>query len=188
MTTPTVDQLARVLDDAGALVAAVDREQWAGPTPCPDWTVRELVNHLVGGNVMFAAVLRGSPADRWSTDHLGADPVAGYRTAAAALVAAFRRPGVLEREVTVPLGRVHGMIALHLRITETLVHGWDLARAIGARTAFPREVVAQELEFTRVTLEEMPPDRGPFGPPQPVAGDAPLIDQLAACLGRSVAS
>jgi uncharacterized protein (TIGR03086 family) len=187
MAAPTVDQLARVLDDAGALVAAVDGEQWAGPTPCTDWDVRQLVNHLVGGNLLFAAALSGSPKG-WSTDHLGDDPLAGYRASAAVLVAAFRPPGVLERVVTVPLGRVPGMLALHLRITETLVHGWDLARAIGVRTAFPGEIVAQELEFTRVALEDVPPDRSPFGPPQPVADDAPLIDQLAACLGRSAAS
>ncbi len=188
MAAPTVDQLAQVLDDAEALVSAVDGVQWAGPTPCTDWTVRELVNHVVGGNFLFAALLSGSPVDRSWTDHLGDDPVGVYRASAAVLVDAFRQPGALEREVTVPLGRVHGMMALHLRITETLVHGWDLARAIGVRTAFPNEVVAQELEFTRAALADLPPDRRPFGPPRPVADDAPLIDQLAACLGRSASS
>jgi uncharacterized protein (TIGR03086 family) len=188
MAVPTVNQLAQVLDDAAVLVATVDGEQWAAPTPCTDWTVRQLVNHIVGGNLLFAAALSGSPVDRSATNHLGDDPVAGYRVAADAVVAAFGRPGVLEQTVTVPFGTVPGLVALHLRITEVLVHGWDLARAIGGRTAFPDDVVAQELAFTRAALADVPSDRSPFAPPQPVAGDAPLIDQLAACLGRSVAS
>jgi uncharacterized protein (TIGR03086 family) len=185
MAAPTVDQLAQVLDDAVPLVAAVDGEQWAGPTPCTDWTVRQLVNHLVGGNIMFAAIVDGLPVDRSSTDHLGDDPVAAYLGAA---VAAFGRPGALEQVVTVPFGTVPGVVALHLRITEVLVHGWDLARAIGGMPAFPDDLVAQELAFSRAALDGLPPERSPFAAPQPVADDAPLIDQLAACLGRSVVS
>jgi uncharacterized protein (TIGR03086 family) len=188
MAAPTVDQLAQVLDDAAVLVAAVDEEQWAAPTPCTDWTVRQLVSHLVGGNLLFAAIVDGLPVDRSSRDHLGDDPMAAYRAAARAVVAAFGRPGALEQLVTVPFGTVPGVVALHLRITEVLVHGWDLARAISGQTAFPADLVAQELEFTRAALAELPPDRRPFGPPRPVADDAPLIDQLAACLGRSASS
>lgn len=184
----TADQLAQVLDDVTPLVAAIDGEQWAGPTPCTDWTVRQLVNHLVGGNLMFAAIVDGLPVDRSPADHLGDDPVASYHAAARAVVAAFSRPGALEQVVTVPFGTVPGMVALHLRITEVLVHGWDLARATGGTTKFPDDVVAGELEFTRAALADLPPDRSPFAAPQPVVDDAPLIDQLAACLGRSVAS
>jgi uncharacterized protein (TIGR03086 family) len=188
MAAPTVDQLAQVLDDAAVLVASVDGEQWAGSTPCTDWTVRQLVNHLVGGNLLFAAIVDGLPVDRSPADHLGDDPMAAYRAAAGAVVAAFGRPGALEQLVTVPFGTVPGVVALHLRITEVLVHGWDLARATGGQTAFPDDLVAQELGFTRAALADLPPGRRPFGPPQPVADDAPLIDQLAACLGRSASS
>jgi uncharacterized protein (TIGR03086 family) len=188
MAAATVDQLAQVLDDVEPLVATVDGERWAGPTPCTEWSIRQLVNHLVGGNLMFAAIVDGLPVDRSSTDHLGADPVAAYRSAADAVVAAFSRPGALAQVVTVPFGTVPGMVALHLRITEVLVHGWDLARAIGGSTGFPDDIVAQELAFTRTALADVPPGRSPFAPPRPVADDAALIDQLAACLGRSVAS
>jgi uncharacterized protein (TIGR03086 family) len=83
---------------------------------------------------------------------------------------------------------VPGVVALHLRITDVLVHGWDLARAIGGTPAFPDDLVAQELAFSRAALDGLPPERSPFAAPQPVADDAPLIDRLAACLGRSVVS
>lgn len=77
-------------------------------------------------------------------------------------------------------------VALHLRITELLVHGWDLARATDQVVTFPEDLAGQELAFTRVALADIPPGRRPFAPPEPVADDAPAIDRLAACLGRTV--
>jgi len=79
------------------------------------------------------------------------------------------QPGVLERVFTVPFGTVPGMVALHLRITEVLVHGWDLARAIGELATFPDDLAEQELTFGRGRLADVPPDRSPFAPPQPLA-------------------
>jgi uncharacterized protein (TIGR03086 family) len=60
-----------------------------------------------------------------------------YRESARALVSAFGQPGVLERVVTVPFGTVPGAVALHLRLAEALVHGWDLARARPRSTGSP---------------------------------------------------
>src|SRR6266513_3088890 len=66
------------------------------------------------------------------------------------------------------------------------VHGWDLAQATGQPALFPDRLAEQELAFTRHALADLPAGRSPFGPPQPVATDAPAIDRLAACLGRAV--
>jgi uncharacterized protein (TIGR03086 family) len=191
MTPTPVDQLAHVLDIAEPLVAAVRDEQWAAPTPCTDWDVRALVDHLVAGNLLFAGILTGrttvDDARRTAgVDRLGDQPVAAYRAAADAVVAAFARPGVLAETFTVPFGTVPGAVALHLRITEVLVHGWDLARATGRAPAFPDDVVEQELEFTRGALAMVPADRSPFAPPRTAGDQASAIDRLAACLGRQV--
>jgi uncharacterized protein (TIGR03086 family) len=79
-------------------------------------------------------------------------------------------------------------VALHLRLTELLVHGWDLAHATGQpTTGLPDDLAEQELAFSRVQLERIPPDRSPFAPPQPIDDAAPAIDRLAALLGRSPA-
>lgn len=197
MTTQPLDQLAAALDGAGAIVAAVGPDQWELATPCPEWPVRGVVNHLVGGNRLFGRVLSGEelPAREEliaasRTDRLGDDPVGAYRDSAAALLAAFGAEGVLQRTFTVPAGTMPGAAALGLRIVEALVHGWDVARATGRPLSFPDELVEQELAFTRATLPRLPsppPGQGPFAPPQPVADDAPALDRLAALLGRRVA-
>jgi uncharacterized protein (TIGR03086 family) len=102
------------------------------------------------------------------------------------MLAAFRQPGALGRIVTVPFGKVPGIVALNLRVTEALVHGWDLAMATSQPARFPADLAEEALVFCRDKLGDVPPDRRPFAPPQPVADDAPAIDRLAACLGRDV--
>ncbi|HUZ53307.1 MAG TPA: TIGR03086 family metal-binding protein [Streptosporangiaceae bacterium] len=185
-----VSQLAEALDATGQLIAAVPEARWADPTPCPGWTVRDLVSHLVAGNAMFAGEFGSQyqPPDGQdlAAGTVGADLLPAYRDSAAALLDAFGQPGALDTIVTVPFGTVPGIVALHLRITEVLVHGWDLAEATGQLVAFSEDVAEQELAFSRDKLSDIPPGRRPFAPPQPVADDAPAIDRLAACLGRTV--
>jgi uncharacterized protein (TIGR03086 family) len=193
MPAQPVDQLAHALDVAEDLVAAVRDDQWGAPTPCADWTVRDLVNHLVGGNLLFADALRGEPLPpleelRRNRDRLGDDPVAAFRVAADTLLVAFRQPGALDQVVTVPVGTVPGIGALHLRLVETLVHGWDLARATGRPPGFPEALAEQELAFSRAKLADLPAGRTPFAPSQPAPDDAPALDRLAALLGRDTRS
>lgn len=191
MTATQLDQLGKALDATGQLVAAVGEGQWEAPTPCTEWNVRHLVSHLVVGNHLFAQVLEGDAPpleeirSRIGTDALGEDPVAAYRAGVDAVVAAFSRPGALEQMVTVPVGTVPGIVALHLRIVEALVHGWDLARAIGRQLEVDDQLVEQELAFTREKLD-LPGNRRPFAPAQPVDDNASALDRLAALLGRTV--
>jgi uncharacterized protein (TIGR03086 family) len=193
MTAP-VDDLTAALAGTEQLVAGIGPDDWDLPTPCTEWSVRQVVNHLVSSNLLFVRVLGGEPLPPREellaaarTDRLGEDAVGAYRASAAALVDAFRAEGALERLVTVPAGTFPGIAALHLRIVEALVHGWDLARATGRPLTVPDALVERELAFTRDTLPRLPPrpaGQGPFAPAQPVDDDAPPLDRLAALLGR----
>jgi uncharacterized protein (TIGR03086 family) len=185
-----MQELADALDLARDVVARVDPGQWDLPTPCPDWSVRQLVNHLVSGQLMFARIFAGealeSVAGMRAQDQLGDDPVGAYDSSAQALLEAVARPGALAQTVRVPMGTVPGMVAVHLRIVEALVHGWDLARATGQPFEVPAALAAGEIAFSKQGLAMLSPDRRPFGDPQPVPDQAPAIDHLAALLGRSV--
>ena len=143
------------------------------------------------GNRVFADALRGRPvpsrealAELATTDQLGPDPVAAHRSSADDLLAAFGEPGALERPMTVPFGTVPGVVALHLRITEALVHGWDLARATGQVLARDDDLVEQELAFSAAALDSPAARRASPRPAGP--GGAPALDRLAALLGREV--
>ena len=182
--------LPTALSRVRAVVAGVGEDDLGRPTPCTDWTVADLVDHVISGNRMFASILRGEQTRAVSGDRraglgpVDADRVAAYDRAADELLTAFRTDGALERVITVPFGTVPGSVALHLRLTELLVHGWDLARATDQRFEVPDELAHQELDFSRRAIERLPPGRSPFGTPRPVPEGATDLDRLVALLGR----
>jgi uncharacterized protein (TIGR03086 family) len=120
------------------VVDGVRDEQWGLPSPCAEWDVRGVLNHLVMGNLMAHAGVRGRqpPKDR-SADYLGADPRAAFADSIVACRAAFAEPGVLEKVVRTPLGEQRGAFYVHMRINELLAHGWDIASATGQQSASP---------------------------------------------------
>lgn len=179
------DQLDIAIEATDRVISAITDAQLSLPTPCVEWDVRDLVDHIVGGNERFASAL-GAEGIAPGQAGSAAEMLHNYRHSAALLTEAFHVPGVLDQLVTVPFGTVPGAVALHLRMIDLLVHGWDLAQATGQRVQCPHDLAQQEFQFTTAMLAGMPPEKRPFAPSQPVADDAPAIDRLAACLGRSV--
>jgi uncharacterized protein (TIGR03086 family) len=183
---PMVERLGRAFDAVGGLISNIRADQWSAPTPCTDWTVRQVVTHLIGMNRVFAALLADQPPPpRPSADHVEEDPVSAYRDSAAALQAAFGRPGVLERAYPGPLGTATGAERLKIRLYDLLAHGWDLAQATEQPADLPDDLAAQSLAFARTQLTEQARP-GRFGPAQIVAEQAPAIERLVAFLGRPV--
>jgi len=192
MTThdaPHTDLLAaldRAIAGTDRLIAGIRADQWSAPTPCTEWDVRALVTHVTSGMLNFAALVRGDPRPDGTADDPADDPVAAYRSAAATMRAAFGAPGALDRIYPSPIGPAPGSVLVHLRITELLVHGWDLARATGQPPALPADLAEGELAVWRAQFSDGVPAGLPFAPVQPVAAPAPAIDHLAAFLGRPV--
>jgi uncharacterized protein (TIGR03086 family) len=126
-------------------VAQVGYDQWALPTPCGDWDVRTLVNHVVGEDRWTVPLLTGATieqvGDRFEGDLLGADPAAAARDAAAAAEQAAGEPGALDRTVHLSFGDTPAREYLHQLLSEHLVHGWDLAVAIGVEPTLDTEAV-----------------------------------------------
>lgn len=182
---PSVGQLARALSSVGLLVDGVREDQWTAPTPCSDWSVRELLAHLVGMNLVFAALMGDQPPPVRGADPLGQDPKGAYDDSAAALLAAFEGPGVLGRVYQGPLGSATGAQRLQIRIYDLLAHGWDIARATGQHPEPLEDLAEQALAFVQHQLAGQP-RAGRFDPAQPVSDDAPALDRLVAFLGRRV--
>lgn len=182
---PTTGELAGALDDVGTLVRGIRSDQWAAPTPCADWNVRDVLAHVVGMNLVFAAMLSDRKPPERARDPLGEDPVAAYIESASALLAAFGRPGVLERVYTSPLGEATGADRLQIRLYDLLAHGWDLAQATSQAFSASEELAGKSLLFARAQLHDQARD-GRFDAPQPVPDDAPALIRLVAFLGRPV--
>jgi len=166
------------------LVAGVRPEQWQASTPCTEWDVRALVNHVVGGTRYFVANIRGTEQPDRSLDFLGDDAVAAFAAATGDLHDAFLEPGVLDGVFASPLGQRPGRGLVQMRIVEHLVHGWDLGTATGQRLDVPAEVVEGVLAGLRQAVPGGQRPGGPFKDEQPAPPDAPPLDRLAAFLGR----
>ncbi|WP_217207309.1 TIGR03086 family metal-binding protein [Streptomyces sp. AC550_RSS872] len=172
-----------VLDAVGRLVSAVEPGQFAQPTTCADWDVQALLNHLVWENLLWAGLANGTPRSDFTADHLGDDHVAAFRTASQAVRSAFAGPGMLERRY----GPAPGRRLVEQLVIEMLVHGWDLAQAIGRPYDSVQHVAETALPVVCEIYGDLPRTAGgSFAEPQPVPADASPLDRLAAYLGRTV--
>lgn len=171
------------LDAVELLVSAVRRDQFDRPTPCADWDVRTLLNHIVWENLLWAGLADGTPRSDFTADHLGDDHLAAFRAASRAARSAFSRPGMLEQRY----GPAPGHRLVEQLVIEMLVHGWDLARAVGHPSGIPQHLAEAALPVVREAYGDLPRTAaGSFAPPQPVPEGAGALDRLAACMGRSV--
>lgn len=109
-------------------------ERWDAPTPCSEWSVRELVNHLTSEQLWAPELLAGRTiaevGDRFDGDVLGDDPVTAWRLAITAAGAAFAQEGVIGRTVELSSGPRPAHEYLDEMVTDLAIHGWDLATAL----------------------------------------------------------
>ncbi|TFC15164.1 TIGR03086 family protein [Cryobacterium algoritolerans] len=165
--------------------ARVDRiTEWDRATPDPDWTVRDLVRHLVLEQQWIPPLLGGlSPLEaRRALAPLGADLAAEWRTHSEAATAAWRATP-LDAPVTLSYDTVTALDYLREQVSEVVIHTWDLARATAADDTLDGSLVAAVwtvFEPQRDTLEAS----GLFASPVPIAEDAPLQSRLLALTGR----
>jgi uncharacterized protein (TIGR03086 family) len=179
------DGFARTSAVVGDLIGRIGGDQWAAPTPCTEWSVRDVVGHLVGMNLVLVAMFEEGPMPERGVDRLGADPAGAFLCSAAALQAAAARPGVLEQSQATRIGSATGADRLQWRVVDLLAHGWDLEQATGLAADLPSDVAEQALTFARAQLPGQP-RAGRFADPQPIGDPAPAIDRLAAITGRPV--
>ena len=168
---------------------AVGPGDWDRPTPCGDWTVRDLVVHVLGSSGMAEALFHGCSTEEAAAFHVPTafpdDPVAAFNEAADAANAAVRRDGALEMTVHHPAGDFPGAVMLGFLVGDYALHAWDLARAIGADETLPDNLVVAVWG----EIEPMLPIIGTIGafgdgPSGTIPEDAPLQTRLLDATGR----
>lgn len=182
-----------VLDHAAsgfaAALAAVAPDQWELPTGNDGQDVRALVDHVIGGDRMATAILRGGSREEgiaaFARSQFDVDLVAAFASSRSALMAAFSEPGALERVVHHPSLDMPGSMLLGFRLTEYALHGWDLARAVGADDTIDVDVLEALWAFMS-PMAGLMAGSGMFGegPSGDVLEHAPLQDRVLDLSGR----
>jgi uncharacterized protein (TIGR03086 family) len=168
-------------------VRGVRPEQWHNATPCTEWDVRALVNHVVTEQLWAPLLLDGATVedigDRFDGDQLGDDPLLAWASAAAAAQEAFAAPGALRRFVELSSGRRPAERYCQEMTLDLTVHAWDVARGIQAPERLDEELVGHVLAFIAPHVEQLA-GTGLFAPPAVVGDDADAQTRLVALLGR----
>jgi len=169
------------------VLTGVKKDQLGADTPCASWKVSDLVNHIVGGQYFFVAMVEGA-APATTEDFSAGDFVAAFDDGTAKCVAAFRGDGVMEKTLTLPFGQMPGSAFVGIAATDTFVHGWDLAKSTGQSTDISPELAAGLLAGAKQFISDAfrGPEPAPFAAEQPAPAGASNADQLAAFLGRTV--
>jgi uncharacterized protein (TIGR03086 family) len=176
----------------GVTVDDLDR-----PTPCAGWNLADLLAHMTVQHYGFAAAARGNGADLavWQpttvADAVAADPACAYAAAAADVLDAFSADGVPDRIFALPEfgpgATVPGAMAIGFHFVDYVVHGWDVARTIGAPFGLPTEVTdaVLPLAFAVPDGEFREAKGAPFAQAiAPIEGASDL-DRILLHLGRS---
>jgi uncharacterized protein (TIGR03086 family) len=170
------DQLGPLL---GGVIARIRSDQLDDPTPCSDFTVGGVLEHMIAGATMFAAAYRGDAPLEAEVE----DPIVGAIGALGDLGASISAPGALNRTIHAPFGDVDGETFARFIVLDGLVHGWDLATATGQPYDPPADLVAAVDEYARQTIDGLR-DGETFGPAVNPAPVSTPIEVLAAFTGR----
>lgn len=174
--------------DLEAKAALLELSKLDAPTPCEDWSVRDLLQHVAGGNKMTVMLLDGASKEdalaAMQADHLGDDPVGAIKRTNADASAALRKAD-LTKVVDHPAMQMPASQLLNFRTGDLILHSWDLARATGVDETLAEGPVAYVWE----ALQPMAPMIGQIGvfgtgPSGTVPDTAPLQTRLLDLTGR----
>jgi len=191
------EELSRFLSAQRAFserVHAVREEQWSAATPCRDWSVADLVGHLVEENRWAAPLVHGLDLEsagkvvegsRKLPVHggVGANLAEAWDEAATEAGDAFSADRALDRTVALSRGQTPAREYIGEMIADLVIHGWDLAQAIGYPEPLPEDLVEAVYEIAK-NMGDLS-STGRFDKPVPVPDDAPTIDRLVALTGRN---
>jgi uncharacterized protein (TIGR03086 family) len=179
---------------AGALTDIVDGvtdDQLSHPTPCPEASVGDLIDHVDGLSMAFTAAATkvlpegGSLGPSADGSRLGTDWRSRLPERLTTLAAAWRDEGAWEGMTQAGGIDVPGEVAAIIALNEIIVHGWDIAVASGQSLRWEPSLVEAASEFVRSAVAQHPEGSpGLFGPPVPVPADAPMLDRLIGLTGR----
>jgi len=184
MAMDVTKSLEQAFAHAHGVIAGVRPDQYDDKTPCDEWTVRDLLEHIVGVVAGLGAAAAGTAGDNPEQFVLAADPAAQFEKAAAAALAAWRTPGVLDRVIDGGAGPMPGHVLATINLLDTATHTWDLATATGQPAELPEPLAQAATEASRTIVSpEIRPGR--FGPEVEAPDGASTTQQLVAFLGRT---
>jgi uncharacterized protein (TIGR03086 family) len=169
----------RAATRAADLARGVRPEQMSLPTPCSEWDVGALLEHMAGGSAyLFGALgLDGPGGAAWPAQE-----------AVFACVEALREPGTLDRRCMSPAGFEWSVAeAVAGTAMDQLIHTWDLGVAVGEKGDMDPELAGAIVAMFLPAMPEMGRQAGFVGAAVAVSADASAQERLLGAMGRDPA-
>jgi uncharacterized protein (TIGR03086 family) len=178
-----IERIEKATEHTSKIVKGVKTDQLSNPTPCSEFDVRLLLNHMIGGLEMLSTAAAGGEAKMPEGDQFGANPGEDYDTRRAKLLEAVRSDGVLDGTWKMPFGELPAQMMASIAFVEHVTHGWDLAKATGQDTTIPEALLNESLAVV-TPMDAMWRMPGVCGPKVDVPSEASASDQFAGFMGR----
>lgn len=177
------ERYRRNADHFATLVAGVPNDRWSSPSPCDDWTARDVVRHVIETQGLFLGFVDAQLGDIPSVDD---DPAAAWDAARAVVQTRLDDPALAGAEFDGFLGRTTFDASVDRFLSSDLVvHGWDLARATGQDERLDPDEAARILEDAQQFPSEQ--FRSPMvaGPEVAAPAGADVQTRMIAFYGRT---
>lgn len=174
-----ITQLQQLGPHLAGVVSGIAPDQLDNPTPCANFTVEGVLEHMIAVATAFAAAYRGEQPPELDV----ADPLGSFGPVLGDLVAAITAPGALDRTIQAPFGKLPGDTFARFVVLDGLVHGWDLATSTGQSYDPPDELVAAAFAFAREAIDPLRDGDTFANAVEPATGASP-IERLANYTGR----
>jgi uncharacterized protein (TIGR03086 family) len=188
MTDATTGELyTQAMAATRRFIDGVRSDQWHAATPCSEWDVKQVANHIIGENLWAGELFAGKTIDqvgsRLDGDLAGDDPAAAYRDSAEVAGRAVSAPGAMQMTCHLSFGDFSGADYAAQLFMDLLIHGWDVATATGQDATLDARLVQACLPIAEQLTSQFR-QAGVFGEDLPVEADANPQTRLLALVGR----
>jgi uncharacterized protein (TIGR03086 family) len=187
-TLPTTGELyVKAMESTRNYVDGVKSDQWHGPTPCSEWDVKQVANHIISENLWAAELFMGRTigevGNRLDGDLAGDNPASAYASSAKFATQAVTAPGAMEATCHLSFGDYSGSDYAAQLFMDLLIHGWDIATATGQDARLDADLVQACLPIAEQLTAQFR-SAGVFGENLPVSADVDPQVKLLALVGR----
>jgi uncharacterized protein (TIGR03086 family) len=178
-----LERIEKATEQAQQAINGVKPDQMGDPTPCSEFDLKGLLNHVIAGMGMLHTAATGGKAVPPTENIVGDDPAGQYATARAELLNALKEPGVFEKNWEMPFGAMPGKMMAGIAFMEHTTHAWDIRKATGQDTELPEDLAKECFELVQ-PMDAMMRTPGVCGPAVEVPDTATTTEKLIAFLGR----
>ncbi len=180
------DALSQSNSIVSGIVAQLTPEHREMKTPCKQWTVHDLLNHMVGAGLRVASMLEGNEFNSDpDADHLPQGPANGWAGAVATMTNAATAENLAALRQA-PFGEMPGSAILSVIVADHITHAWDLSQATGISLEVSDDLADFAQQTWGMVIQPDFRNGDAFEDEKPCPDGASAIERVAAFTGRTI--